>query len=356
MQFAPNNHAHAVRKVLAYGAKPFPKGSITDGVITDHEAIAKTIKDLFNDGLIGTISTDRVVASIPVARTYNRILSLPASLSSSDVASAVRLEAEQYIPIPYEQLYIDYDVLPSTAKVVPVKPQNDKGEKPAEPEKTEKTMEVLLTAVPRTLVDSYMQLFDILGLQTIGLETSLSATGRLVTHAETQDVPTMLIDFGSLSMDLSVFDQGAVQVTGTVSGGGDNFSDVIAGALGVTHQQAHLIKIHYGINRSKKQKEILGALQPSMQQLTRELRKMMRFYKERSVTNQEINQIITIGGGANMPGLSEYLVNELRMPVRMCDTWRNLDFAHLQPPHDSEKSTYATVAGLALVNPKEMVA
>ena len=349
-----------MRKVLAYGAKPFPKGSITDGVITNHEVIAKTIKELFNDGLIGTISTDRVVARIPVARTYNRILSLPASLSSGDIASAVRLEAEQYIPIPYEQLYIDYEVLPTTNKPAPKKAQDTqkeaKDDKTAEPEKTEKTMEVLLTAVPRTLVDSYMQLFDILGLQTIGLETSLSATGRLVTHAETQDVPTMLIDFGSLSMDLSVFDQGAVQVTGTVSGGGDNFSDVIAGALGVTHQQAHLIKIHYGINRSKKQKEILGALQPSMQQLTRELRKMMRFYKERSESNQEINQIITIGGGANMPGLSEYLVNELRMPVRMCDTWRNLDFAHLQPPHDSEKSTYATVAGLALVNPKEMVA
>ena len=81
---------------------------------------------------------------------------------------------------------------------------------------------------------------------------------------------------------------------------------------------------------------------------------MIRYYEERSVTERKITQVVTMGGGANMPGLSEYMTNLLRLPVRMCDPWQNLDFAGLQPPNSVEKSMYVTVAGLALTPPKEL--
>jgi Tfp pilus assembly PilM family ATPase len=61
-----------------------------------------------------------------------------------------------------------------------------------------------------------------------------------------------------------------------------------------------------------------------------------------------------MGGGANMPGLSGYLTDHLRLAVRMCDPWQHLDFTGLQPPNTVEKSMYITVAGLALVQPKEI--
>lgn len=81
---------------------------------------------------------------------------------------------------------------------------------------------------------------------------------------------------------------------------------------------------------------------------------MIRYYEERSNTKSKIGQVVTMGGGANMPGLSEHLTNLLRLPVRMCDPWQNLDFAGLQPPNNTEKSMYVTVAGLALAKPKEI--
>ena len=81
---------------------------------------------------------------------------------------------------------------------------------------------------------------------------------------------------------------------------------------------------------------------------------MIRYYEERSEAKTHIGQIVTMGGGANMPGLSEYLTNQLRLPVRMCDPWQNLDFGGLQPPSTVEKSMYVTVAGSALMNPKEI--
>ena len=89
-------------------------------------------------------------------------------------------------------------------------------------------------------------------------------------------------------------------------------------------------------------------------QMLKEVKRMIRYYEERSGTHRKLTQIVTMGGGANMPGLSEYMTDSLRLAVRMCDPWQNLDFGGLQPPSRVEKSLYITVAGLALLNPQEI--
>jgi type IV pilus assembly protein PilM len=271
-----------------------------------------------------------VAVALPVSRTYNRTVSLPA-LKAKDLAEAVRLEAEQYIPMPLEELYLDYSILSSDKKET----------------------ELLVVAAPKKIVDSYLLFTRLLGLEAVAFETTISSAGRLFIQAEQSDVPTVLIDLGSLSSDISIYDKGLV-VTGTAPGGGDSFSTAISDKLRVTKQEAHIIKTKYGLGVSKKQKEISDAVAPSLEQLVKEIRRMIRYYEERSHTEKKIGQIVTMGGGANMPGLSEHLTNILRLPVRMCDPWQHLSFHGLQPPNSTEKSMYVTVAGLALMDPKEI--
>jgi hypothetical protein len=50
------------------------------------------------------------------------------------------------------------------------------------------------------------------------------------------------------------------------------------------------------------------------------------------------------------------MTNLLRLPVRLCDPWQHLDLHGLRPPNTVEKSMYVTVAGLSLINPKEIFA
>ena len=57
-----------------------------------------------------------------------------------------------------------------------------------------------------------------------------------------------------------------------------------------------------------------------------------------------------------MPGLSEYLTNSLRLPVRVHDPWMYLNYKGFQAPNKADSLMYATVAGLSLVNPKEIFA
>ncbi len=54
------------------------------------------------------------------------------------------------------------------------------------------------------------------------------ASGRLIAHSERSDIPTRLIDFGSVSVDITIFDKQLI-VTGTVSGGDAARSDSSGG-------------------------------------------------------------------------------------------------------------------------------
>jgi type IV pilus assembly protein PilM len=319
-------------KVIGYGFTTFDKAAQEDGVVVKPEIIAKAAYDLFKDGLIGDVTTRRVAIAIPAYRTFTRALQLP-KLPASQLQEAVELEAEQYISLPLEDLYLDYEVV----------------------RQTNETTELFVVAVPRDIVDSYIELAQIIGLETVLIEPTLSSSGRLFSITDNSDEASFIIDFGSLSSDISIIDKYHTLVTGTVQGGGTNFTQAIKDKLGVTQAEAGLIKSRYGLGVSKKQAEINQALEPILGAISKEIRRMLRYYEERYGADKPVNQIITMGGGANMPGLSEYLIQDLRMAVRHIDPWQYFNHKGLQPPSTADKPMYATVAGLSLARPKEVL-
>lgn len=319
------------RHVTGYGVIGYDTSAIKDGVISDFKSLGKSMQELFSHHIIGEINTRRVAVSIPASRTFTRAMSLP-KIRDAELMQAVRTEAEQYIPIPIDELYIDYTII----------------------ERTDKGIELLAVAAPKKIVDSYLLLIRMLGLEPISFDTTILAAGRLFRQQiELSDIPTVLIDFGAGSADITIHDKEIV-VTGTIPGGGDAFTDLIAKKLGITNEEAHIVKTKYGLSKSKKQAEISDALQPRLDSLVKEIRRMIRYHEERSGSTQKIEQVITMGGGANMPGMSDNLTNAMRIPVRTCNPWQNLELGKLQPPSTVEKSMYVTAAGLALIQPKEL--
>lgn len=328
MQLEPHGKNH---KVIGYGIGGFDSSAIKDGEIVKHEELAKNILDMFKNDIIGEITTRRVALSIPATRTFTHTVTLPA-LPDHELAEAVELEAEQNIPVPISELYLDYNLI----------------------SRDDKNTELLTVAVPKKIVDSHLGLMHVLGLEPVTFDTSISAAGRLFDRQEEHgDIPAVLIDFGSISADITVRDKTNI-ITGTISGGGDTYTDSIGKKLGLNHEEAHVVKVKYGIGKSKKQADIIEALKPELDKLVKEVKRMIRYYEERSGSEIKIGQIITMGGGANMPGLNGYLTDILRLPVRMCEPWQNLELGRLKEPSITEKSVYVTVAGLCLIKPEEV--
>ncbi len=328
MQLMANSKGY---EVGGYGQANYDESSIIDGVIKDYDAVAGSIKQMFTSTLTGSITTNRVVMSVPAAYTFSRIINLPKDINTKEIPDAVSTEIQQYLPSSITDLYLDYSIL---------------GQQ-------ENQHRILTVASQRTLIDSYMNLARILGIEVVAMEPTTSASNRLFGFTDQHKVATVLIDFGALSTDVTLYDSDLV-VTGTITGGGDHYTDAIKKALDVSNQEALTIKTRYGLNVSKKQSAIAQALEPLTDDIIKEVKRMIRYYEERiNDKKKSIGQVVLLGGGANIPGLSDHFTNALRLPVRTYSPWSTISFGSLKLPKDGEEGIYITSAGLALLNPKE---
>lgn len=318
-------------QVIGYGIGGFKNEALKDGVIVDYEHMAQAILNLFKNNIIGEITTRRVAVSIPATRTFPHSITLPA-LSGKELREAVMLESEQNIPLPLTDLYVDYETVSNN----------------------QTNLEVQTVAVPRKIVDSYLNLMKIVGLEPVIFDSSIKAAGRLFARQEdTRDIPAVLIDFGSVSADIAIQDNNSI-ITGTIPAGSDIFTNLIAHGLKINRAEALVIKTKYGIGKSKKQKEILEILKPELEQIVREVRRVVRYYEDRSTDESKVGQIITMGGGANLPGLSGYLTDVLRLPVRTSEPWQDFNLKKIKAPNQNEKSVYVTVSGLCMIKPEKV--
>jgi type IV pilus assembly protein PilM len=319
--------------VTGYGTISFDESAISsNGVVANPEALIEATHKLITKQMVGLLTTKRVAVSIPNTNSFSRVLTLP-KMNKSEVKAAVVAEVDQSIPLPLDQLYYDFSIT-RTLK--------------------DESIEVQLVATPRSIVDSYLGIFEALGLEIALIESNISAMTRIVIHAEDHDVNTLIVDIGSSACDISIYDGSAIRATGTVDCSSEKMTESIASALSITHQQAHSVKTRYGLEKSKKQDQIIVAAEKELNKLINEIRKVMRYFAERNKPSGSIGQIIILGGGANLPGLASYITARTRVATRLCAPWNNLSFGKLQKPHELETTLYTTAGGLGLVTAKEL--
>ena len=190
-------------RVLGYGTAVFDPVAVDDGVIVKPEIIAEATKKMFETDFNGGLTTRRVALALPAYRSFSRSMQLP-KLGGDELRQAVELEAEQYIPVPLKELYLDYAVTGQTAN----------------------QCELFAVAVPRKVVDSYLVLAEVMGMEPVLIETTMASAARLFAQDSNSDVPTVIIDFGSKTADIGIYNK-AMLVAGTVAAGGLVFTELI---------------------------------------------------------------------------------------------------------------------------------
>ncbi|HVQ44042.1 MAG TPA: type IV pilus assembly protein PilM [Candidatus Saccharimonadia bacterium] len=315
-------------EVMGYGYAQFPDDAIVEGIVVDPQEIVKAIKPLLKKTTYGQITATRVAASLPVAKVFTRVLELP-PMNPADLGQAVRLEAEQYIPVPLPDLYIDYETIEAGAE----------------------RNEVLMVAAPRAIVDSYIKLFDLLGLEVALVDSSMAATTRAIVASTQLGKPTLVADIGSTSIDLTVHDK-VIRLTDTVPLGGDSLTQQLVKDLGVGREQANEIKYKFGLGPSGLQPKVMASLGVPLKKMCDEMRRVMKFYQDRGAQKRKIEAIIVGGGSASMPGFLEYMAAEINVPVVLADPWMGLDMKHVEPVSKYDAPMYTSAIGLARLEGK----
>jgi len=315
--------------VQGYGALDLEPLRLKNSLEKNDPYLADSLKLLFKEKVIGSVDSRRVVIGIPTARTYSRTLTLPLSIEKH-FEEAVNLEADQYIPIPSDMLYIDSQIV----------------------ERNKKEMTILMAAISKTIINNIVSAATTAGLDVALIEPSISAVGRVLRSTEEGNLPTIIVDIGPASTDIAIMDGGAIRVTSGVSVGGNTFTLDIAKKMGVTLENAHQLKVLNGLNAGPRQEKIREAVTSSLERILTEVRKVVRYYQERITDNRKLEQLLVVGSGSNMPGIGDWFTNELVIAARIASPWQKLDFGHLQEPPKQFRSHYISVAGLASIEPE----
>lgn len=301
-----------------------------DGSDDNQDYLAKQLTSMFSNEKVGRLNSNRVALGIPTDRAFVRTFELPVS-SESSLKETVRLEVEQYIPMPVEALYIDHEII----------------------ERDKKNLTVVLCAVPRTLIDNLISATEKANLEVIMIEPRINAVARLLKQAEEGALPTIIVDIGPANTDIAILDS-AVRLTGGLNIGGNTLTLDLARKLELSLEASHQLKVTNGLNPGPRQAKIQSSVRPSLMRVVNEVQRIMRYYTDRFTSKAKIEQVIIVGSGSNMPGIGEFFTNELIMPARVASPWQSLNFDDVKQPAKPLRAKFVASAGLAMINQEDI--
>lgn len=312
-------------KLESFGEFPIPEGLILQGEIKNEEELSRLIGEAVRSL---SLQTSFVVASLPEEKAFLQIIQLP-QMKQGEIKNAVVFEAENYIPYPVDTVYLDSEFVP------PLKDSLDH-------------MDVLVAALPKAIVDSYMNCFSKAGLFPRVLEIESLATARALVPQETASSPVLLLDMGATRTGFAVFAGKSLRFTASIPVSGFGLTQALSQSLSVSPQEAEEIKRTQGMAEP---------LMPLLSDLAKEVRKYMGYYESHAShqhlaqDEKRIKKVFLAGGGANLAGLSEFLSKELEASVVQGNPWVNIFEESLKeiPPLPFDQSLkYTTSLGLAL--------
>lgn len=325
---------------------------IKEGEIKDKEAFIQILKKALTNIKGARLKTNNVVVSLPENKSFSTVIQMP-KMEEAELKSAVSFEAENYIPLPIEEVYLDFQIVP------PIVNHLDH-------------IDVLLTAFPKEIIDVYLSCLKKAGLVVRALESESQSIIRALVRNNLSPFPILIVDFGRSTTNFIIFSGYSIRFSSCVCISSFQFNEAISRSLKVSIEEAERLKIKYGLpaapsafkekieTKTKNtitKKDIFEAMIPVLSDLTGQIKKHLNFYQTHSSHEHlsdksgKVKKIILCGRAANLKGLTDFLSFSLKIPVELGNPWINILPEPLKevPELPFEESLgYTTALGLAL--------
>jgi type IV pilus assembly protein PilM len=336
-------------KLSSFGEIELKPGVVISGEIKNGESFSKSLKELIRKINGEKLKTKHVVVSLPEEKSFLQVIKLP-KIKEEEIDNAVRFEAENYVPVSIDQVYLDFQVVPPLSGEL-------------------NHLDVLIAAVPKKIVDPYLFYLKEAGLKPIAFEIESQAISRALVKNELSTSPLLLIDLGATRTSFIGFSGHSLRTTSSISVSSQNFTEAISNNLKVDLAEAEKMKRKHGLEEKIKLKpnsstnlisergEIFESLIPSLADLAQQIKKYLDYYKTHNFYDdlpdgkKSVTKILLSGGGANLKGLVNFLSLELKIPVELANPWVNILPEKLKelPKLPFDKSLgFTTALGLAL--------
>lgn len=284
---------------------------------------AKIIKKICKEsGVVG----NSAISALPTFSVFSSVLNL-SNVGKNEIASAVHWEAKKVIPLPLEEMILDWKKIDDGGK-------NKDG------------MKVLLTGAPRTLVKNYIDIFKEAQINLLSLETETFSLIRSLLGNDKSTI--MLLELGAGTTDVTIVDNGIPMFNRSIDVGGKSITKALSNFLNIGFDRAEQFKCDLGIDSmdvsdDKVLKVIVDAISP----IVNEIKYAMNLFQSKNKKKTE--KIVLSGGSALLPNITNYLSKVLDVNVIIGDPWSRISYHKDLGPLLNEIGPYMSVAvGLAM--------
>jgi len=305
-------------KIIAavVGCAEIKEGIIKAGDIKNEEKLVLAIKEAVAKAVGAKISVKRVIMSLPENKAFSQVIKMP-KLNDGDLRAAVIFEAENYIPLPLEKVYLDFE------KVAPVLPDPKSD-----------TQEVFIVAFPREAIDARIRAVAAAGLVPVAMELESQAVLRGLSMGCVLESPSIIIQIGDTKTNLIVYSGNSIRFTFSIPISNRYFLETIAASAKVDMDVAAFLKLRYGIeefssfpqggtigdpSNDGNRRKIFEALVPGLVDFVQQIQKCIQYYQSHDNTQGAgkgmFKKILICGSGSNLKGLDGFISLKLNFPV-----------------------------------------
>jgi type IV pilus assembly protein PilM len=255
------------------------------------------------------IKTKRVATAVSGRSVIVRYINM-VSMSDEELKSALRFEADKYIPFELDEVVLDCVRI----------------EEAAEAAGGNKEMKVLLVAVKRNVIDEHLQVIGGLGLTPVVIDVDSFALGNAFEmnslhspRVDDDQKVISLVDIGAVKTNINILKGNTSYFSREVYMAGNDFTDAIARRLGVDPVEATEMKV----NPEGRQESIEESILPVLEDLGNEIHLSFDYFENQF--DHEVDEVYISGGSSAIPGLKPSFERIFDRRIQIWDPTENLE-------------------------------
>jgi type IV pilus assembly protein PilM len=312
-------------KLVSYGFSENASGKLANDWQVNIEKTAAAINKIHRES--GMSSRD-AISALPTFSVFSSVLNL-AKVDKKDMAAAVHWEAKKVIPIPLEDMILDWK------KIVTAGQDEEKD-----------NIKILLTGAPRALVKKYIEIFKKARINLLSLETeTFSLVRSLLGHDQST---IMIVEIGTNATDISVIDKSIPMLNRSIDVGGMTITKAISGNLNIGSERAEQFKYDLGIGSPDASQDVIPkTIIETLTPIINEIKYVINLYQSKN--ENKVEKVVLSGGSSMLTNFPAYLARTLDLNVMIGDPWSRVSYpVELKPVLDEIGPRLSVAIGLSM--------
>lgn len=289
-------------QVEAYASEPLPENSVVEQTIVDTEVVGGAIKKAL---LRSRSNVKQAAVAVAGSAVITKVIQMAAGLSDDEMEQQIKLEADQYIPYPLEEVAMDFEV-----------------QGPVEGD--DSRVDVLLAACRKETVELKEDSIVIGGLESGKVDVEAFCVERayqlLESQLDSENKDTVaIVDIGATMTTLNVLNHGDIIYTREQMFGGQQLTEEIQRRYGISALEAARAKIEGGLPDDYETEILLPFKESVVQQVSRSL----QFFYSSSQYN-DVDYVILAGGTASLEGLAQLVQDKIGTPAIIANPFASM--------------------------------